>query len=100
MEIERNIGRQLFDASSELRANEAPAAKLSEMLYKGQQAKEFTEFNPFVVASAIRAVIDSAAFYVASHPEADMDLTIREVAALFDRATRKPHGNEEGQAAN
>lgn len=54
-----------------------------------QTAGQFRpDFDPHVMAMAIRAAIEAASPRLALDPEFDMDNYAREVATLFDRATR------------
>lgn len=47
-----------------------------------------SDFDPHVMAIAIRAAIDAAARQLAQDPGFDMDNYARQIADLFDRATR------------
>jgi AcrR family transcriptional regulator len=63
------------------------AAPLLPLFTSGQKAGEFGPFDAGVMALALRAVVDGASFYLGAHPELDVDLAIREVVQIFDRAT-------------
>jgi AcrR family transcriptional regulator len=63
------------------------AAPLLPLFTSGQKAGEFGPFDPGVMALVLRAVVDGASFYLGAHPELDVDLAIREVVQIFDRAT-------------
>jgi AcrR family transcriptional regulator len=60
---------------------------LRKQLAAGQADGAFGEFDPQVVALAIRAVVDGAAFYFTENPDLDIDHHIAEAIRLFDRAT-------------
>jgi AcrR family transcriptional regulator len=78
-------GNRTFDASS----LEAGTAALAELLAAFQASGEFrTDFNPRVMAETIRAAIDAVPRRMAATPDLDVDLYRRELADLFDAATR------------
>jgi AcrR family transcriptional regulator len=78
-------GNRTFDASS----LEAGTAALAELLAAFQASGEFrTDFNPRVMAETIRASIDAVPRRMAATPDLDVDLYRRELADLFDAATR------------
>jgi AcrR family transcriptional regulator len=60
---------------------------LRAMLSAGQAAGEFGEFDPEVMALAIRAIVDAASFHFTAHRELDVDHYINEAVRLFDKAT-------------
>jgi TetR/AcrR family fatty acid metabolism transcriptional regulator len=91
VEIARNAratdGRRLFDNSM----LEAGAAALEQMLARFQAAGEFrADFDPQVMAGAIRAAIDAVPRALARDPRLDVSHHGRELATLFDLATRNP----------
>jgi AcrR family transcriptional regulator len=47
-----------------------------------------SDFDPGVMAVAIRAVVDSVPYRLASDPDLDVDHYAREIATMFDLATR------------
>jgi AcrR family transcriptional regulator len=66
-----------------------PAARqLEELLRLGQERGDFGPFNTRVVAYAIRGAIDAIPERLAARSEDDLDEVGRELADLFDRATR------------
>ena len=78
-------GHRPFDASS----LEAGTAALAALLANFQASGEFRpDFNPRVMAEAIRAAIDAVPRRLAAQPDLDVDLYRRELAELFDLATR------------
>jgi AcrR family transcriptional regulator len=66
-------------------------AALREMLASGQASGEFREdFDPQAAATALLAVMDAVAPRMARDPDFDVARYGREVAGLFDAATRRP----------
>ena len=67
------------------------AAGLQQLLAKLQDSGELrADFDPAVMALAIRAAIDAAGARLAREPGLDVDHYGRELATLFERATRPP----------
>jgi AcrR family transcriptional regulator len=64
-------------------------AVLEALLRKGQQEGHFRPFDPRVMAVTIRRAIDAVAPLYAANPNLDVVSYARELATLFDRATRK-----------
>ncbi|MFJ6665406.1 TetR/AcrR family transcriptional regulator [Streptomyces sp. NPDC091383] len=60
-----------------------------EQIRKGQAAGEFGDFDPWVMMRAIRAAIDDVVRRAGQEPGLDARAIGRELADLFDRATRK-----------
>lgn len=66
----------------------AGAAPLSELLSRFQASGEFRpDFDPLVLAMAIRAAIDNVALQIVSRPDLDVRHHARELADLFVHAT-------------
>ena len=92
-------GRRLFDTGPG-----AGVAALQGLLAHFQDTGEFRAgFDPFVLAMAIRAAIDSVAHQFASNPELDVSRHASELGDLFVRATRPegirmPANNGQGQS--
>jgi len=63
-------------------------ARLEELLAEGQRAGELRAFSTHVMAVSIRSAIDAAGYELAADPELDVVAVGRELAELFDRATR------------
>jgi TetR/AcrR family transcriptional regulator, fatty acid metabolism regulator protein len=81
------FGNRTFDAS----ALEAGTAALAELLAAFQASGEFrNDFDARVMAETIRAAIDAVPRRLAARPDSDIDLYRRELADLFDAATRVP----------
>jgi TetR/AcrR family fatty acid metabolism transcriptional regulator len=79
-------GRRLFDTGPG-----AGVAALRGLLARFQDTGEFrSDFDPFVVATAIRAAIDNVAHQFASDSGLDVGHHARELADLFVRVTRAP----------
>lgn len=62
---------------------------LQDLLAAGQETGEFGDIDPLVTALCIRAVIDSASFYLTGLPSPEIERSIKEVVRLFDRATAR-----------
>ncbi len=62
-----------------------PVARLATMFREGQQAGEFRDFDPVVMAVTLRSAIDAAA----NAPDLDPHAYAAELVALFTRAIRK-----------
>ncbi|MGW8557326.1 TetR family transcriptional regulator [Streptomyces tubercidicus] len=72
-----------------LEATEANLAVQVEQLRKAQRTGEFGDFDPWVMMRAIRAAIDDVVRRATHDPDLDVRAVGRELADLFDRATRK-----------
>ncbi|MFI9045504.1 TetR/AcrR family transcriptional regulator [Streptomyces sp. NPDC053427] len=72
-----------------LDATEANLAVQVEQLRKAQRAGEFCDFDPWVMMRAIRAAIDDVVRRATHDPAFDVRAAGRELADLFDRATRR-----------
>lgn len=88
-EIARNsrdaAGNRPFDSSF----LHAAATETARILARFQETGEFrADFDPAVMAAAIRAAIDAIPARLASDPGLDLDHYGRELANLFDVATR------------
>jgi TetR/AcrR family fatty acid metabolism transcriptional regulator len=88
VEISRNArgadGRPLVDHPDP----DTAVAELRELLARFQEADEFRAFDPLAMAVAIRAAIDAAPARLARKPEFGLARYARELADLFDLATR------------
>lgn len=69
-------------------------APLRQLLASGQDAGEFGEFDPQVVALTIRAIVDGASYYFTENPGLDIDHHISETIRIFDRAIQLRPGIE------
>lgn len=72
-----------------IEAEERGLAPLVELFRHGQENGEFREFDPRVMARAVRSVIDGIPPHM-SDPDLDLDTYARELTTLFDLATRNP----------
>ena len=70
-------------------AFEPAVVALATMLRSGQEHGEFREFSTTVMAVTIRNAIDSLAPLLAANPKMDLKLYAKELATMFDLATRK-----------
>lgn len=68
---------------------ESTLAVQVEQIRKGQRAGEFCDFDPWVMVRAIRAAIDDVVRRASQDPDLDVRAAGRELADLFDRATRR-----------
>lgn len=64
-------------------------APLVDIMREGQQAGDFGEFDPLVMAKFVRDAIDGAAGRAIREPDFDMDGYAAHMCRLFDLATRK-----------
>ncbi|WP_216204956.1 TetR/AcrR family transcriptional regulator [Amycolatopsis aidingensis] len=62
--------------------------QIERQLTQGQREGAFGEFDASVLAMTIRQAIDGAAIKLAADPDLDLTAYGRELAELFDRATR------------
>jgi AcrR family transcriptional regulator len=62
-------------------------APLRHLLASGQQHGEFGQFDPEVMALAIRAIVDAASFHFTAHLELDTEHYITQTVQLFEKAT-------------
>ena len=86
--IEIATNARTDDGAPLLRAEDVdddPISRLATLFRQGQQAGEFREFDPEVMAVTLRAAIDAAA----ARPDLDPHLYGTELVDLFTRATRK-----------
>jgi AcrR family transcriptional regulator len=90
-EIARNARRAKGGAEFDPAVLEAAAGWLARLLADGQQRGEFrADFDPVVMAGVIRAAIDAVPRALARHPALDVEHQARELATLFELATRDP----------
>ncbi|MEV0281169.1 TetR/AcrR family transcriptional regulator [Streptomyces sp. NPDC050610] len=75
--------------ASFLDVTEGNLALQVEQIRKAQRAGEFCAFDPWVMVRAIRAAIDDVVRRATHDPDFDARGAGRELADLFDRATRK-----------
>jgi AcrR family transcriptional regulator len=90
VEIQRNgltaDGQQRFYGDADV---EGFARELEDLLSRLQAGGDLRpDFDPHVMATAIRAVIDAVARRTAHNPDLDVDNYARHIAKIFDLATR------------
>jgi TetR/AcrR family fatty acid metabolism transcriptional regulator len=86
-------GSQLFYE----KALDYVVTSLEQLLSHFQATGEFRpDFDPLVMAVAIRGAIDQVPQRMARYPDLDVDRYARELADLFDLATRREPGRPEG----
>ncbi len=78
-------GGVAYDTADEQRA----VSPIEEILLQGQESGEFREFDAKVMATVVQRAVDGLPFLMASVPDLDLDGYAREVATLFDLATRR-----------
>jgi AcrR family transcriptional regulator len=61
---------------------------IEQILRAGQRGGEFRAFDTFVMAAAIQRSVDGLPFLLQTKPDLDLDACARELATLFDHATR------------
>lgn len=89
VEIVRNARPAEGATSFGPRFVEGSISSLEQLLTRFQGTGEFrAEFDPAVMATAIRAAIDAVPRRLAHHPELDVAHYGRELSGLFDLATR------------
>lgn len=74
-----------YDATTE-RTVRAP---LEDILRWGQESGEFRSFNPQVLASVVQRAIDGLPMLLTTDPDTNVEDYGREIATLFDLATRR-----------
>jgi AcrR family transcriptional regulator len=62
-------------------------APLRDLLTSGQRSGEFGDFDPQLMAMAVRALVDASSFHLTAHPDLDVEHYIAEAVQLFDKAT-------------
>lgn len=68
---------------------ELAVERLGGLLRMGQTTKEFGDFDPVVMAVAIRASIDAVALRLAAQPGLDLVHHIEEILGIYRAATRR-----------
>ena len=76
-------------ARTRLSAQANPDEGIEQLLTEGQRNGEFGDFDPHVVAIMVRQAVDAASLEAAIHPDLDLTAFAAELAAMFDRATRR-----------
>lgn len=90
-EIARNTRRTDGSSSFDPAILDAATAGLAQLLADYQRTGQFrADFDPMVMAGAIRAAIDAVPRALVRDPSLDVEHHARELATLFDLATRNP----------
>ncbi|GAA2841569.1 TetR family transcriptional regulator [Crossiella cryophila] len=84
------IGPALRSGAGDPGLLESDLAGLAELLRDGQRRGEFREFDPRVLALAIRSVRDGVLRRLAVEPELDLAACAVEVVRMFELATCEP----------
>lgn len=74
-----------YDATTEL----VVTSPVEQILHWGQESGDFRAFDPRVMAAVIQRAIDGLPLLLETVPDLDLDAYAREVATLFDLATRR-----------
>lgn len=69
--------------------NDELVEAVAAILREGQENGEFRDFDPWVMASSLRAAIDMASGEFEANPELDPAHYASELVMIFDRATRE-----------
>ena len=89
LEIFLNARGEAGDRLLDERALDHTVTLLEQLLAHFQAVGDFrADFDPLVMAVAIRGAIDQVPSRLARYPDLDVDGYARELVALFDRATR------------
>jgi AcrR family transcriptional regulator len=78
------------DPASEESGPAVAVSHLEELLRAGQRSGEFRAFDVTVVAMSIQRTIEGVPLMCESHPDLDFAACARELATVFDLATRSP----------
>lgn len=74
---------------AEVTESRGAVSHLEAILRQGQQAGEFRDFDPVVVATAIQRAVEGLPFLLAADPALDCAAYARELVTLFDLGTRR-----------
>ncbi|SMC01771.1 transcriptional regulator, TetR family [Rubrobacter radiotolerans DSM 5868] len=88
-EVVSNLRKPDGTLRFDLATDEPQVSGTEWILEKGQEDGEFRPFDTRVMALAIRAAIDRSAGHFAAHPDLDWKAYAREMASVFEHATRK-----------
>lgn len=89
VEVFGNLPREGADRAAFLAQMDERLSFHTEWLRQGQAAGEFGAFDPRVMVIAIQGAIDAVVLRKTREPDLDVQQCGRELADLFDRATRK-----------
>jgi AcrR family transcriptional regulator len=81
-----NAVHRILDAGERIETDDG-VAPLRRLLTAGQEAGEFGEFDPEVMALVIRAIVDAASYHFTAHPDLDVEHYIDQAVRLFAKAT-------------
>jgi AcrR family transcriptional regulator len=70
-------------------SDQAVTAPIEQILRDGQRGGEFRDFDPKVMATLVQRAVDGLPFLLAADPDLDVAAYGREVATVFDLATRR-----------
>jgi AcrR family transcriptional regulator len=70
-------------------AEQTVVSPIAAILRQGQEAGEFRDFDPTVMATVIQRAVDGLPFLLASTPDLDLDGYARELVTMFNLATQR-----------
>jgi AcrR family transcriptional regulator len=88
IEIGTNAGSDLDTPILGMVWHDLRIGRLERQLHQGQQEGAFGHFDVIVMAMTIRQALDGVSLRLTQNPELDVETYGRELAGLFDRATR------------
>jgi TetR/AcrR family fatty acid metabolism transcriptional regulator len=88
MNAKTNEGESIFKAISQADDDELGYTELEDIFRAGQAGGEFWDFDPRVMAIALRGAIDKVLGQLANHPRLELAHHIQQLCALFDHATK------------
>ncbi len=88
MNAKTSDGESIFKAISQADDDELGYTELEDIFRAGQASSEFRDFDPRVMAIALRGAIDKVLGQIANHPTLDRDHYIQQLITLFDHATK------------
>jgi TetR/AcrR family fatty acid metabolism transcriptional regulator len=88
MNAKTSDGESIFKAISQADDDELGYTDLEDIFRAGQAGGEFRDFDPRVMAIALRGAIDKVLGQLAHHPALDRDHYIQQLIILFDHATK------------
>ena len=88
MNAKTSDGESIFKAISQADDDELGYTELEDIFRAGQAGGEFRDFDPRVMAIALRGAIDKVLGQIANHPRLELSHHIHELCAMFDHATK------------
>lgn len=88
MNARTSDGESVLSAISQADDDEPGYTELEDIFRAGQAGGEFRDFDPRVMAVALRGAVDKVLEQIANHPTLDLKHEIRQLIDLFDHATK------------